>query len=89
MQVPPGTESGHVFTLRRRGMPDPHGRAPGDLLVRADVEVPKRLSPRHEELLRELAELENTNVSPHRKSFLEKLRDYFTVNESANHDPKE
>ncbi len=31
---------------------------------------------RREELLRELAELENKNVTPHRKSFLEKISDY-------------
>ena len=69
--------------MRGQGMPDPYGRSPGDLLLRVDVEVPKRLEPRQEELLRELAELEHANVSPHRKSFLEKLREYFTDSEST------
>ena len=48
----------------------------GDLLVQTYVEVPKRLQPKEEELLRELAELEHRHVSPRRKSFLDKLRDY-------------
>ena len=30
-------------------------------------------------VLRELADVEQKNVSPHRKSFLKKLRGYFTV----------
>ena len=36
-----------------------------------------------QEVLRELAELEQTHVSPHRKSFLETLRDYFVNNDDA------
>ncbi len=47
------------------------------MLVRTFIEVPKKLNPRQEELLRDLAELEHADVTPHRKSFLEKLRDYF------------
>jgi molecular chaperone DnaJ len=45
--------------------------------VQTIVDVPKKLSPSQEELLRQLAEEENSHVSPHRKSFLDKLRDYF------------
>ena len=60
----------------------PGGRV-GDLLVQVGIEVPKILSPRQEELLRELAELEYAAVSEHRKSFFEKLRDYFVPSEPA------
>ena len=42
-----------------------------------NIEVPKSLSPRQDELLRQLAEQEHVEVSPHRKSFFEKLREYF------------
>jgi molecular chaperone DnaJ len=41
------------------------------------VEVPKKVSPRYEQVLRELAEIENTDVSPKRKSFFEKIKQYF------------
>jgi molecular chaperone DnaJ len=58
-------------------MPDIGGRARGDELVEVVVETPRTLSPRQEELLRELAEVEKKNVSAHQKSFLEKLKDYF------------
>ena len=75
--VPPGTHSGTVFRLRGRGMPHPRKREVGDLLVEVNLDVPKKLEPRQEELLRELAELEHVHVTPHRKSFLKKVRDYF------------
>ena len=77
LEVPPGTQIGEVFRLRGRGMRDPRGRGIGDLLIQVFVEIPKNIDGRHEEVLRELAELELASVSPHRKSFLEKLRDYF------------
>jgi molecular chaperone DnaJ len=48
------------------------------------VETPRRLSARQEELLRELAEIEHEDVSPKRKSFFEKLRDYFTEDDDEH-----
>ncbi|HEY2761679.1 MAG TPA: molecular chaperone DnaJ [Pirellulales bacterium] len=87
MEVPAGTQPGEVFKLRRRGMPDPRGRGKGDLLVVVNLEVPKVLSPKQDRILRELAAEEKTNVSAHRKSFLEKLKDYFVPADEAP--PKE
>jgi molecular chaperone DnaJ len=83
LDVPAGTQPGEVFRLKRQGMPDPHGRGTGDLLVQVMVEVPKKVSGRQAELLRELAELERSHVSPHRKSFFEKLKDYLAPEEEA------
>jgi molecular chaperone DnaJ len=77
LKVPGGTQSGEVFRLRGRGMPSPRGRDVGDLLVQVTIEVPKTLSARQEELLRELAETEHADVSSHRKSFFDKVREYF------------
>jgi molecular chaperone DnaJ len=77
LTIPAGTQPGDVFRLRGRGMPDARQRSLGDLLVQVSLEVPKTLTPRQEELLRELAEEEQANVSAHRKSFFEKLKDYF------------
>ena len=49
----------------------------GDLLVQVFIEVPKKVSGEQERLLRELAELEHEAVLPHRKSFLENLKQFF------------
>jgi molecular chaperone DnaJ len=74
--IPPGTQSADFFTLRSRGMPDPRHRGRGDLLVQVHIEVPKELTAEHERVLRELAEVENSEVSPKRSSFFEKLKHY-------------
>ncbi len=81
LDVPRGTQSGEVFRIRGRGMPNPKGGRTGDLLVQTYIETPAKLSKEQEHLLRELAELEHADVSPERKSFLEKIRDYFTGGE--------
>jgi molecular chaperone DnaJ len=61
--VPPGTQPGHVFRLKGRGVPALRGRGRGDLLVRIDVEVPTRLSPDEDELVRALAARRNEDVA--------------------------
>ncbi len=73
-----GTQSGDVVRLRGKGMPDVR-RADrrGDLLVQVIVETPRKLTKRQEELFRELAEIDQKNVSPQRKSFLERLKGWF------------
>ncbi|HID23412.1 MAG TPA: molecular chaperone DnaJ, partial [Planctomycetaceae bacterium] len=53
--IPPGTQPGDVFRIRQGGMPDPHGGPPGDLLIEVTIEVPKKLAPEEERLLRKLA----------------------------------
>ncbi len=78
IKVPAGTPSGEVFKLRGRGLRHPRNHGVGDLLVQVNIEVPKKLAPRQEELLRELAEVEHTHVSPHRKNFFDKVREFFT-----------
>ena len=89
LKVPAGTQSGDVFRVRGRGMPDPRGGSAGDLHVQTYIEVPKKLTPRQDKLLRELAEVEKSEVSPHRKSFLERLREYFTPSEAPETTTKE
>jgi len=86
--LPPGSQSGEVFRVRGRGMPDWRGGPAGDLHVQTFIEVPKRLTPKQEQLLRELAEVERTEVSPHRKSFLERIRDYFAPSGAATDLPE-
>lgn len=76
LDIPAGTQSGEVFRLGRKGMPDPRTGRVGNLMVRVFVEVPKKLSDEQEKLLRKLADEEEAHVTPHRSSFLEKLKSY-------------
>ncbi|HSX02977.1 MAG TPA: molecular chaperone DnaJ [Candidatus Saccharimonadia bacterium] len=56
LKVPAGTQSGKVFKLSDRGMPDVHGRGRGDHLVTVVVETPTKLSARQRELLEQFAQ---------------------------------
>jgi molecular chaperone DnaJ len=86
LEIPRGTQSGEILRIKGRGMPDIGGRSRGDELVEVVVETPRHLTPRQEELLREFAEIEHEQVSPRRKSFFEKLRDYFTEETESDHE---
>lgn len=88
LHLPKGTQSGHVFRLRGKGMPDLRGRGAGELLIQVYVETPQKLTKRQEELLRELAELEKVHVNPETKSFFERVRDFFVPEEPAKEEPK-
>ena len=77
LHIPRGTPSGKMLKMAGLGMPDVHGYGTGDQLVRVMVEVHKKLSPEQEDLLRKLAALEKTNITPHKRSLLGKIREFF------------
>ena len=83
LEIVRGTQPGDVIRVRGLGMPEVRGRGIGDLHVHVNVEVPKSLSPRSEELLRELAAEEHASVSPKRTSFFRRLAEYFQGRETA------
>lgn len=72
-----GTQSGEVFKIRGKGVADPRSGRVGDLLVQTFIETPKKVSAKQEELLRQLAEMEEVEVLPQRKNFLRRLKEYF------------
>jgi molecular chaperone DnaJ len=89
LTIPPGTQSGAVFTLQGKGMPDPRRRGVGNMVVQVVIEVPKRFTARAKDLLRQLAEEERVHVAPERKSFFDKLKDYFTATSEHDADLRE
>ena len=76
MAIPPGTESGKVFRLRGQGLPRVEGRGRGDQLVRVFVEVPRKLTDRQKELLREFEQIESEKSGS--GSFFDKILNYFS-----------
>lgn len=77
LKIPPGTQSGTLFRLRGKGMPNVHGHGHGDQHVRIVVEIPTRLSRPMREKLEELAALASDDAYPHRQSWLEKAKRFF------------
>jgi molecular chaperone DnaJ len=57
IDVKPGTQSGHVMSLRARGVPHLRGTGRGDLHVHVEVRTPTHLDAEQERLLRDLAKL--------------------------------
>ena len=55
--IPPGTQPGHVITLRGKGMPRLQRHGFGNLQILVMVETPTDLSPKEKELYRELSKL--------------------------------
>jgi len=79
IHVPPGTQNGDVITLKKRGLPSRRVGRAGDQHVQVYIEVPKKLTARQRELLESLAETEE--ITPERKGFFDKLKEYFTPKE--------
>ena len=75
--VPPGAQPGQVLRLKGKGVPSLQGRRRGDLLVRLDVEIPSKLGPEEEELLRRLAELRGEEVASGDRGFFDRVRSAF------------
>ncbi|MFX0078808.1 MAG: molecular chaperone DnaJ [Candidatus Hermodarchaeota archaeon] len=55
LKIPAGTQPETVLRLRGQGMPRAQWRGNGDLLVRVNIQVPKKLSKRQRELLEQLS----------------------------------
>ncbi|TLS66692.1 molecular chaperone DnaJ [Mariprofundus erugo] len=78
IRIPAGTEGGRVFRLRGHGVPDIRASGQkGDLYVRVNIAVPKKLSGRQEELLRQFASEAGDEVYPDRSSFLGKVKEFW------------
>ena len=54
-KVPEGTQSGAVFRLRNKGMPDVSGRGRGDLFFTVQAVTPKKLNKEQRSLLEQLS----------------------------------
>jgi molecular chaperone DnaJ len=67
LKVPAGTSDGRKFRLRGKGAPKPKGKGHGDMIVTARIVVPKKVSAKEKELIKQLMELEKENP----RAFLE------------------
>ena len=81
VEIRPGTQGGSVQTLRGKGVPRLRSSARGDLHVHINVLTPTRLTEEQDQLLRQLAELREEDVSVAGRNgggLLGKVRDAFT-----------
>ncbi|MFH1262450.1 MAG: molecular chaperone DnaJ [Pseudomonadota bacterium] len=72
--IPRGTQPGDVVTLREKGVPRLRKSGRGDLHLIVRVAIPKRMTQKQEELLREFAGESGENVAASKKGFLGRLK---------------
>ncbi|MGI6404185.1 MAG: molecular chaperone DnaJ [Oscillospiraceae bacterium] len=72
--VPEGTQPGVVFRLRNKGVPYINGRGRGDQYVRVLLEVPRNLSSKQKEALKNFDNLMSDKNYEKRKSFFDKIK---------------
>jgi len=75
VKIPLGTQTGTVFRLKGKGMPQLGGRGKGDLFVSVSVVTPTSLTREQRRLLEQLAEVENKDLES--KGLVDKVRDIF------------
>ena len=75
--IPEGTQTGTVFRLKDKGIPKLHGGgARGNQYVKINVEIPKNLSEKQKDLLRQFGDTVEPAKYNERKSFMDKVKDF-------------
>ncbi len=78
MKIPAGTQSGRLFRLKGQGIQGLNSYSKGDLIVRAIVVTPNKLSKEETELYSRLKEFDHKRELKPGKGFLSKLKEYFS-----------
>ncbi len=76
MKIPAGTQTGKIFRLKEKGMPDLRGYSRGDQLVRVNVKIPTDLSAQQKKLIEEFAALRGESFGE-KESFTDKVKKVF------------
>jgi molecular chaperone DnaJ len=76
--IPPGTQTGHQFRLKGKGMTVLRSTARGDMFIEAVVETPRNLTKRQQELLREFEKAgESRRTHPESEGFFARVKEFF------------
>ena len=74
LDIKQGTQSGETFRLKGKGIKRLNGSGYGDQFVRVAVEVPKHLTSKQKELLRQFEKEEKPDAHPGVTNFLKKFK---------------
>lgn len=78
LKIPAGTQTGRVFRLRGKGVPNVHGRGHGDQNVQVKIVTPKKVTNRQKELLQEFAEIAGNDLQDNKdESIFERFKKAF------------
>ena len=77
-KFPEGTQPGQVFVLKGQGVTHLRGGGKGDLFVTAVVEIPRKLTEKQKELLRQFDSTTSDRQYEKKKNFFDRLKDAFS-----------
>ncbi|MCI5048709.1 MAG: molecular chaperone DnaJ [Rickettsiales bacterium] len=77
VNIPAGTQSGHQFRLRNKGMSVLRSGARGDMYIEVHVETPVKLNKKQRELLEEFDKAAGKESSPESEGFFSKVKDFW------------
>ena len=79
LKIPEGTQSGAVFRVKAKGLPDPHGGGRGDLYYHVRVVTPTKLTKEQRRLLEQLDTTLKVDNKPAERgsSLFDKVKDIF------------
>ncbi len=77
LKIAPGTQSGHLYHFKNKGVPHLRGYGRGEQIVQVVVETPTNLTERQRELLEEFARESGEETQPQHKSFFGKVKEMF------------
>lgn len=76
--LPEGTQPGTVIRLRGQGIQNLRGAGKGDLYIKINVEIPRKLTEKQKELLMQFDETLTGKEYEAKKSFFERVKDAFS-----------
>lgn len=77
VNVPEGTQSGHQFRLRGKGMSVLRSSAYGDMYIEVNVETPVKLNKKQKDLLKQFDEAGGKETSPASEGFFTKVKEFW------------
>jgi molecular chaperone DnaJ len=77
LEIVAGTPSGEMYKINNQGLPSLHHRGGrGDLFVRIEIDIPKKLNPQEKKLLQEFAKLREEKIQV-KKGLFDQFKDSF------------
>lgn len=78
INIEPGTQPGKVLRLKGKGLPEVNSSVRGDLLIRVDVYIPKKVTSEEKKAIETFAESNSFKPSSSEKaSFLQRIKQMF------------
>ncbi len=76
-RIPEGTQPGTEFRIKGAGIQRLRSAGKGDLILRIRVEIPRRLTNKQKDLLRQFEETTSDREYDSRKSFMDRVKELF------------